>query len=139
MNREYMQYKKTVAVQATMAGTKELKYFILSNPHSGEETEPTMAYNFKNGAGRSFRGNPHIVEFVKRAKREYEKVYGPLSTVPVFRCDIFLSQDGRLVVNEIEHFEAQIDCNDATADSIWRKFLPQFWEDQILYMINDEN
>jgi len=139
MNREYMMHKPTVAVQATMATTKELKYFILSNPHTGEETMPAMAYNFKAGKGRSFRENPKIVEFVKRAKREYEKVYGPHSTSPVFRCDMFLCQDGRIVINEIEHFEAQIDCNDAILDGVWRRFIPNFWEHQILYMVNDEN
>ena len=131
-----MMYKKTVAVQATMAGTKELKYWVLTNPHTGEVKGPTMAFNAKSGTGRSYRDNPHIDEFVMRAKQEYESVYGPLSTVPVFRCDIFLCQDGRLVVNEIEHFEAQIDCVEVKDDTIWRKFLPEFWEQQILYMIN---
>ena len=136
MNREYMEYKPTVAVQATVSYTKEHKYYVLTNRHRNKEHEPVLAHNPKTGTGRSFRENPHILEFVKRAKRMYEDVYGPDSTSPVFRCDLFQCQDGRIVINEIEHFEAQI-LSDAKNELIWRDFLYEFWEDQIFHMLSD--
>lgn len=135
-NRDNMEYKPTIAVQATVSYTKEHKYYVLTNRHRNKEDEPVLAHNPKSGTGRSFRENPHILEFVKRAKRKYEEVYGPDSTSPVFRCDVFQRQDGRIVINEIEHFEAQI-LSDAKNESYWRAFLYEFWEDQILYMLSD--
>ena len=110
---------------------------MLTNRHGNKEHEPVIAYNDpKSDTGRSFRENPHFIEVVKRAKRKYEEVYGPDSTSPVFRCDLFQCQDGRIIVNEIEHFEAQI-LSDAKKESIWRDFLYECWEDQILYMLSD--
>ena len=109
MNREYAEYKPTVAVQATRSYTKEHKYYVLTNRHRNKEHEPVIAYNDpKSDTGRSFRENPHFIEVVKRAKRKYEEVYGPDSTSPVFRCDLFQCQDVRIIVNEIEHCEARM-------------------------------
>ena len=136
MNRNYFQYKETVIVQPSMGNRKEIKYYILTNPHTGEEKEPEIAYNAKNSSGRSFREHPHVVEFVKRVKRKYEEKYGKFSTCPVFRVDLFISQDGRLIVNEVEHFEAQIAAAKESKDFTWKKFIPEFWEDQILFMVN---
>ena len=135
MNRGFLQYKECAIVQATWANKKEIKYFILTNPHTGEETEPMIAFNPKNPPGRSFREHPHVAEFVKRVKRKYEEKYGRLSTCPVFRVDLAMSQDGLIFVNEVEHFEAQILGSEAQ-DIKWKKSIPKFWVDQILFMVN---
>ena len=134
-NRPLFSRKPSVTIQATVFSTIELKYCILTNPHTGEETQPFLCFNAKHGRGRSFRETPEILDFVKRAKREYEAAYGKESTSPVFRCDIFICQDGRLVVNEIEHFEAQIDPNDGALEGFWRPFITRFWVYKILFML----
>ena len=135
MNREYFQFKETAMVQRTWGHRKEIKYFVITNPHRGEETDPLVAANHKNTGGRSFREHPYVEEFVLKVKRKYEKKFSMWSTVPVFRCDLVLLQDGRLYVNEIEHFEAQITGGLEAQDIIWKRMIPEFWEDHILYMI----
>ena len=134
-NRRYFGYKWYNFAQQSEASTIELKWAILTNPYTNEELEPFLCYNAKAGAGRSFRDTPEIREFVKRVKREYEEAFGPMAATPVFRCDIFVCQDGRLVINEIEHFEACIDPIDTSKDCEVKEFLTRFWMHQIASMI----
>ena len=120
---------------------------VINNPHdlSGKSNGMYVCKNAKRGHGFSCRGknDEKLFAFVRLMKEKYESKYGVESTVPVFRCDVMIAQDGRLVVNEIEHFEALIEPSSSSfkGSAIAAKFesiLTEFWKQQFVSMIGKD-
>jgi hypothetical protein len=138
LRRDFFEEVPYAFVNEAMDTSKEIKVSFLSNPYTGEELDCFLAFNPKKGHGRSFSDVPSLIEFAKLARRRYMEAYGNESVCPLLRVDIFMRQDGRLVVNEFEHLEAQIvpgghDVN--VTDPKYITFLKNFWKDQIMHML----
>ncbi len=97
-----------------------------------------MAFNEKAGKGKSISLRPHtkLFQFVEKVIAKYCETFTLEASYPVLRIDVFRRQDGRFVVNEIEHFEACI--SPAILQGVgnnWQSFLREFWRDQLTAMI----
>ena len=125
-NREGFENKPNVLVQARCTANYEIKTGIVEDPFTGKET--IIICPKPGGNGRSYRGD-ELTSFVKYAKARYVQEFGPQSAIPLLRVDVFLRQDGELVVNEFEHMEAQIDGSEAG-------LLIEFWKSQITHMLS---
>ena len=125
-NREGFEHKPTVFVQARQCANYEIKTAIVTDPFTGKETIITCPK--PGGNGRSYRGE-ELTAFVKYAKARYMEEFGAKSVIPLLRVDVFLRQDGELVVNEFEHMEAQVDGSEAG-------LLYAFWKSQVKHMLS---
>lgn len=142
-NKTEFLWKPYIFVQQTLDNTVEVKVCFINNPHdvSNHSKGMYVCYNDKHGKGLSFRSknDEHLFAFVALMKEIYESKYGEESTIPVFRCDVMIAQDGRMVVNEIEHFEAVVvPSSSKGAPLMASKFefiLTEFWKQQVLSMI----
>ena len=116
-----------VLIQACMVNRKEYKVVCLDS-----ETQYVANIQTFAGMGSKFSSPPHVVlfEFVRNAIRALK------SKVPGFMCeglvrvDVFMRQDGRLVVNEFESFEASV-CGVDHQEAKVVTFLENFWETKI--------
>jgi hypothetical protein len=100
---------------------------------------PYITYNEKTGSGKRISSIPHteLFEFVEKAIEKYRSAFTEEACYPVLRIDVFKRQDGRFVVNEVEHLEACIHPAVERGEALqWQAFLREFWKDQIEYMYN---
>jgi len=110
----------------------------MQNPHRNKKLGPYVAFNERAGKGKSISLNPHtkLFKFVEKVVQKYCEVFTDEAAVPVLRIDVFRRQDGRYVVNEIEHFEACVHPRKTQGvGSTWEAFLREFWTDQLKFMV----
>ena len=114
----------------------------LSDPLRGIYKEPFLAHNHKRGHGRSFSYHPHtrLFAYAKKIKELYEARCPSSCTYPIFRIDVFISNTGKLIVNEIESLEALVQAKGgavqvAQMDAETASFLQEFWEYRLDHLI----
>ena len=111
---------------------------MLYNPHRNKTLGPYISFNEKKGNGKRISSAPHtdLFKFVNKAIGRYREAFTDAACCPVLRIDVFKRQDGRFVVNEVEHLEAEIEAAVLRGEPInWKGFLREFWRDQLEYMI----
>ena len=129
-------------VQPYLANRKEYKVCILSDPYTGEVTEPFLCVNPRRHGKAFISQYDHkpLFEFAKLAKRMYEEQVSKL-VYPVFRVDIMTLQNGKLVVNEFESLEADIysatrgQTQQAYEDSRAMQIIQNFWYNEIIRIL----
>ena len=114
----------------------------MSDPLRGIYKEPFLAHNHKKGHGRAFSFRPHtrLFAFAKKVKELYQMRCSSCCSYPILRIDVFITNTGKLIVNEVESLEAliqakggNVQCAKLDAESI--EFLEEFWEYRLDHMI----
>jgi hypothetical protein len=112
-----------------------MKILFLSDPSRGIFLKPYLVKNHKRGKGWSFSCPPHtrILEFAKMIRRVLEEKCSSMAHYPILRIDIFITQTGRLYVNEVEGIEALCEALGSprmkiALDARVSKFMLDFWD-----------
>jgi hypothetical protein len=99
-----------------------------------------MAHPHIQGNGRSFSFEPHtkLAAFATKIKNILEERCPNMCTYPVLRIDVFITQLGELIVNEVESLEAFIPAAGKKRheiDQFSQNFLTEFWKYRFEYLL----
>ena len=99
-----------------------------------------MAHPHVRGHGRSFSFAPHtkLIAFATKIKNVLEERCPNMCSYPVLRIDVFITQLGELIVNEVESLEAYIPAagkNRHEIDQFSQNFINEFWKHRLEYLL----
>lgn len=99
-----------------------------------------MAHPHIRGNGRSFSFAPHtkLAAFATKVKKVLEERCPNVCSYPVIRIDVFITQLGELIVNEVESLEAFIPAAGKgrhDIDQFSQNFINEFWKHRLEYLL----
>ena len=100
-----------------------------------------MAHAHIRGNGRSFSFEPHtkLAAFAIKIKNILEERCPHICSYPILRIDVFITQLGQLIVNEVESLEAYIPAAGKCRHEIDQKsqnFINEFWKHRLEYLLS---
>lgn len=122
-------------IQACMNNRKEYKVILLGGePAYLARIAGHSSKRSSNGINKAFSKPPHteIMEFAKLSMQRCSQLCPNLLTDGLFRVDIFITIDKRLVVNEFESLEANYPSNIETEAFAAHQFMQTYWARKII-------